>query len=216
MKIFLVIIFVCLLALLAKAQPFINEIKAFKTEDSLHFPPKGAILFVGSSSLRKWTDIQTYFPSHKIINRGFGGSTLSDVIRYAEDIIFPYQPKQIIIYCGDNDFASSDTVTAEVVFSRVKQLFNLIRSKMHNENIAYISIKPSPSRASLMPKMSQANAMIKSFLSTQKNTSFIDVYHLMLAENGKPKPEIFLSDSLHMNEHGYAIWQKAIEPYLVK
>jgi len=198
------------------AQPFHENIQAFKKQDSLSMPPQHAILFVGSSSFTKWTDVQDYFPENKIINRGFGGSSLPDVIRYANDIIFPYNPKQVVIYCGDNDFAASDTITFDMVVSRVKQLFQLIRNKLPGANIAYVSIKPSPSRIKLMPKAEAANTAIKNFLATQKNTAFIDVYHLMLSENGRPTPEIFLSDSLHMNANGYAIWQKAIKPYLVK
>ncbi len=90
---------------------FWEEIQIFKKQDSIHFPTKHAILFVGSSSFTKWTDVQNYFPKYKIINRGFGGSSLSDVIRYADDIIFPYHPKQVVIYCGENDLAASDTLS---------------------------------------------------------------------------------------------------------
>src|SRR3978361_1564766 len=107
--------------------PFYSEIRSFKKKDSTHFPPKHAILFVGSSSFTKWVDVQDYFPGYTIINRGFGGSSLPDVIRYAYDIIFPYQPKQILIYCGENDFASSDTVSVNTVYERFKTLFLLIR-----------------------------------------------------------------------------------------
>jgi lysophospholipase L1-like esterase len=206
----------CCVFIIAKAQPFINEIKAFKTLDSAHFPPKHAILFAGSSSFQHWHDVQNYFPDYPIINRGFGGSTLVDVIRYANDIIFPYEPKQIVIYCGENDLAYSDTVTAQVVFNRFKQLFELIRNKMKDENIVFISIKPCPSRAALMPKIVAANALIQSFLRRQKNTSFVDVYHLMLNADGTPMKDIFVEDNLHMNPKGYAIWQKAIAPYLMK
>lgn len=216
MKIFLFILFTGLISFETKAQPFIDEIKAFKAQDSTHFPPKHEILFIGSSSFHYWTDVQTYFPKYPIINRGFGGSTLVDVIRYTNDIIFPYQPKQIVIYCGENDLAYSDTVTAQIVFDRFKELFQIIRIKMHNENIVFVSIKPSPSRAALFPKMEQANVLIKSFLSTQKNASFVDVYHLMLNADGTPMKEIFKPDNLHMKANGYAIWQKAIEPYLMK
>ncbi|MEO5783678.1 MAG: G-D-S-L family lipolytic protein, partial [Ginsengibacter sp.] len=101
---------------------FWDEIQVFKKQDSLHFSPKHAILFVGSSSFTKWTDVQNYFPGYKIINRGFGGSSLPDVIYYADDIIFRYYPKQIIIYCGENDLAASDTVTAQIVYQRFKKL----------------------------------------------------------------------------------------------
>src|SRR5450432_3914149 len=112
--------------------PFYSDIARFKKQDSMHFPPKHAILFVGSSSFTKWTDVQDYFPGYTIINRGFGGSTLPDVIRYADDVIFPYQPKQIVIYCGENDLASSDTVSAQTVVERVKTLFGVIRKKLGN------------------------------------------------------------------------------------
>jgi lysophospholipase L1-like esterase len=196
--------------------PFFNDIQNFKKQDSINPPPQHAILFVGSSSFTKWKDVQDYFPENKIINRGFGGSSLPDVIRYADDIIFPYNPRQVVIYCGDNDFASSDTVTADMVISRVKKLFQMIRNKLPEANIAYVSIKPSPSRIRFMPKEVIANKAIKEFLAEQKNTAFIDVYHLMLTETGRPMPSIFLSDSLHMNASGYSIWKKAIEPVLIK
>jgi lysophospholipase L1-like esterase len=200
----------------AQAQPFRADVENFTKQDRLNPPPRHAILFVGSSSFTKWTDVQSYFPDFTILNRGFGGSSLPDVIRYADRIIFPYQPKQVVIYCGDNDLASSDAVTAQTVYYRFTRLFQIIRSKMPDVNIVYISIKPSPSRARLMKKAEAANNQIRQFLTNQKNASFVDVYHLMLNKEGKPIDEIFLSDKLHMNAKGYAIWKKAIEPYLKK
>jgi len=194
---------------------FWNDIQNFKKQDSVSFPPRNAILLIGSSSFTKWTDVQDYFPGYTIVNRGFGGSTLLDEIFYVNDIVFPYQPKQIIIYCGENDLASSDTVTAAMVFDRFKQLFQLIRYKTESP-IAYISMKPSPSRRHLFPKMRQGNQLIKDFLATQKNVVFIDVHEKMLNTVGEPFPEIFLSDSLHMNAKGYTIWQKEIQSYLLK
>jgi len=196
-------------------QPFWNDIQNFKKQDSVSFPPKNAILLIGSSSFTKWTDVQDYFPGYTIINRGFGGSTLLDEIRYVNDIVFPYQPKQIIIYCGENDLASSDTVTASMVLDRFKQLFQMMRDKSEAP-IAYISMKPSPSRRHLFPKMREGNQLIKEFLATQKNTAFIDVHQKMLDLTGEPLPEIFLDDSLHMNAKGYAIWKKEMEHYMQK
>src|SRR6188474_2071012 len=186
-------------------QPFWNDIQNFKKQDAVSFPPKNAILLIGSSSFTKWTDVQDYFPGYTIINRGFGGSTLLDEIRYINDIVFPYQPKQIIIYCGENDLASSDTVTAAMVVGRFKQLFQIIRNKTEAP-IAYISMKPSPSRRHLFSKMREGNQLIKDFLATQNNAVFIDVHQKMLDITGEPIPEIFLDDSLHLNAKGYAIW----------
>ena len=212
---------------LVATPPFWKDIQNFKKQDSIHFPPKNAILFIGSSSFTKWTDVQDYFPGYTIINRGFGGSTLLDQIRYANDIIFPYKPKQIVIYCGENDLASSDTVTAEIVVDRFKQLYKMIREKTEAP-IAFVSIKPSPSRRHLLAKMRLANLSIMVFSPKQDSMallrshiapaplSFIDVHWKMLNKAGEPIPEIFLNDSLHMNAKGYAIWQKEIQPYLIK
>jgi len=195
--------------------PFYDEIQNFKKQDSTHFPPKNAILFVGSSSIRKWQDLQSYFPDKTVINRGFGGSELTDAIRYANDIIIPYHPKQIVIYSGENDLAYSDSITPTIVLNRFVKLFSIIRSGLPMVPVVYISIKPSPSRARLMPKMVEANRLIQQFLQSKKKAVFVDVYYKMLDKNGKPMNDIFSPDNLHMNAKGYHIWQKAIEPHLL-
>lgn len=196
-------------------QPFYDEIRVFKTQDSLNQPPVNHVLFVGSSSFRLWSNLQDDFKGYQIINRGFGGSSLPDVIRYADDIIFPYQPKQIVIYAGENDIAS-DTVDSKMVAERFKTLFNLIRQKLPAVPIVFVSMKPSPSREKYLPVIKQANQIIKNFLWQQGNTNYIDVYSRMLDANGKPRPELFKEDMLHMKPEGYKIWQELLQPYLLK
>ena len=200
----------------AQHQPFYSNIQKFKSEDSVHFPPKNAILFIGSSSFTKWTNVQDYFPGFTIINRGFGGSSLPHLILYADDIIFPYKPHQVVIYCGENDFAASDTVSVDLVFNRFKKLFGLIRERLPETAIAYISMKPSPSRKKDRQKIADCNLLIKNKKKKKNNTAYIDVYHKMLNKDKTPIKEIFTKDSLHMNANGYKIWQKIIEPYLIK
>jgi lysophospholipase L1-like esterase len=159
--------------------------------------------------------VQSFFPGYTIINRGFGGSILPDVISYANDIIIPYNPKQVIVYCGDNDLASSDTITPAIVTGRFKQLYSIIRSKLPATTITYVSIKPSPSRFHLLSKMIETNAQIEKFLNGEKNTSYIDVFHPMLS-NGNPIPSIFLNDRLHMNEKGYELWKTVMDSKLIQ
>lgn len=195
---------------------FYQDIIAFKKIDQALPQVLGSILFVGSSSFTNWKDVQEDFPKYKIINRGFGGSSLTDLIRYAPDIIYPYQPKQIVIYCGENDFVSSGNANADTVFTRFSQLFEMIRREVPKAEILFVSIKPSPSRAKYMPEMVRANAMIKTFLKKKSKSDYIDVYNKMLQADGSPMPDIFLNDKLHMNRTGYNIWQKAILPYLNK
>ncbi len=216
-KVFLFLLaFLGYTVLRAQQLPFQDEITAFRKADSTNPPPAHPIVFTGSSSFRKWTGVREAFPGYPIINRGFGGSTFPDVIRYTGDVIFKYKPRQIVIYCGDNDLASSDTVTAQVVFRRFKELFYLIRGKLKHTDILYVSIKPSPSRERLMPRMEEANRLISGFLQGQKHATFVDVYHPMLTPEGKPMGDIFEDDRLHMNARGYAIWQRLILPYLAK
>jgi lysophospholipase L1-like esterase len=214
------LIFFLALVLMCKtmvwAQPFAGEISAFKKMDSIAMPAKGQILLAGSSSFTLWKDVQNYFPAYPILNRGFGGSSLTDLIYYAEDVIFPYEPKQIIIYCGENDFAGNDSLYPSQVAQRFMDLFSLIRARYKKVPIAYVSMKPSPSRQHLMAKFNVANVMIRNFLKKKKRTSFIDVYHKMLNTDGTPLKDIFLADNLHMNAKGYAIWKELIEPVLLK
>jgi lysophospholipase L1-like esterase len=212
---FLMALLISAITLQAQQPPFYEEIQAYKKLDSAQMPPKNAILFIGSSSFNFWKDMQEYFPNHTVINRGFGGSALPDVIRYADQIIYPYQPKQVVIYCGENDIAT-ENATPQVVLERVETLTRMIRSRFKDVPIVYVSIKPSPSRAHLMPVMASANRIIKEYLATLKNTVFVDVYSQMLNGEGKPKSDIFIDDNLHMNAKGYAIWKQAIEPNLIK
>lgn len=190
------------------AQPFVEEIRNFQKQDSVSFPKKNETLFVGSSSFRLWQDIHRSFPKHTIINRGFGGSTLADVIHYADQIIIPYEPKQIVIYAGENDVAAG--TTPERVSERFTNLVTIIRNKLPDAKIIYVAAKPSPSRAKFQAAMISANNRIRDQISRMNRASFVDVYTLMLTADGKMRPELFGPDMLHMNEKGYSIWSKAI------
>ncbi len=199
--------------LYGQQKSFWKEIQAFKKEDSIQAPPKNAIVFVGSSSFRMWKSVHEDFPGHTIINRGFGGSSLPHVIDYADDIIIRYKPKQVFIYCGENDF-TKDTVTSEIVTARFVTLFEYLRKKLPKAEIIFVSMKPSPSRQHLMPRIKKANQAIQGFLETKQRTGYVDIWQAMLDAEGNPRKELFLKDMLHMNASGYAIWKDAIAPRL--
>ncbi len=179
-------------SLYSQQLPFWKEIQNFKQKESVAFPASNAILFIGSSSFTMWKDIPEYFPGYPILNRGFGGSALLDQINYVNDIVYPYHPKQIFIYCGENDLSSSDTVTANDVYQRFLKLFSLIRKRNSRIPVYYVSMKPSPSRVHLLPKMIEGKNIIKKFLSKELNTGYIDVYNHMLEKDGKPMKNIFI------------------------
>jgi lysophospholipase L1-like esterase len=214
--IFLILIPFSLCAQARQDRPYWKEIMAFKKSDSVKFPAPNQILFVGSSSFRLWKDLQKSFPEYPIINRGFGGSTLKDVNAYYDYIIKPYHARQIVVYCGDNDFAYDNTLIVDSVVMRFDNLMSKIRHSDKNVMITFISIKPSPSRRNLEQKIIEANARIKQALTKYNNTFYVDVYSKMIDKKGRPLGRIFLQDSLHMNAQGYAIWQAQIKPCLLK
>jgi lysophospholipase L1-like esterase len=200
----------------AQTKPrFWDDVQTIKKYDGMFKPPVNPVLFVGSSSIRKWDDLTQVFASYNALNRGVGGTIINDITFYLNDIVFPYKPRQIILYVGENDIVDEKT-TADSVLNRTVALYKAIRLKLPTVPIAYISIKPSPSRDQFRDKAVQSNLLIKKFLSGEKNTVFIDIFPQMLNKDGSSRKELFVGDMLHMNPDGYAIWQKAVKPYLIK
>lgn len=184
------------------------EIRKFESADHAEMPPKNAILFVGSSSIRFWTNLAESFPKKKIIRRGFGGSTMADALHFADRIILPYEPKEVLVYEGDNDLAAGKA-PAEVA-AEFRQLARTIQEKLPKTKVWFISVKPSPSRAKLEAKARALNAEIEWWSKAQKRVGYIDVWTPMLGPDGNPRPEIFREDKLHMNADGYEIWKRVI------
>ncbi|MBV6457823.1 MAG: hypothetical protein HONBIEJF_00943 [Fimbriimonadaceae bacterium] len=207
---------VLLLLSLLQELPYAKEIAEFKRLDAQAPPAKGQILFIGSSSFTRWTKVGEAFPGRKILNRAFGGSTLTDVIARLEDVVFPYEPRQVVLYCGENDFAVNEQLEAPAVVDRFKDLFSRVRKRMPHVGFVYVSMKPSPSRWHLAPKFREANAAIQRFLAQQKDAAFVDLWPVMLGSDGKPKPEIFVDDMLHVNDKGYALWVPLLEKVLAE
>lgn len=204
------------IAAFAQNKPaFWDDVQTIKKYDQMYKPPVKPILFVGSSSIRKWDDLTQVFAKYNVLNRGIGGAVTNDITFYLKDVVFPYHPRQIVLYVGENDLPNEKT-TPDSVLNRTITLYKSIRATLPNTPILYISIKPSPSRAAFKEKSIAANALIKAFLSKESNTKFIDVYSLMLTKKGDLRPELFVEDMLHMNAAGYAIWKKAVEPHLLK
>lgn len=189
-----------------------TAISGFEKMDQQNPPPRDAVLFIGSSSIRMWKDLATDFPDTKVINRGFGGSCIADSTRYVDRIVAPYHPRKVILYAGDNDVASGHT--AQQVFEDYKEFVKQVRSKLPGVPIGFISIKPSPSRIARMEVMREANELIRKYVEQNKDLMYIDVFNPMLGQDGKPRPELFLKDNLHMNRQGYDLWKQIVASYL--
>jgi hypothetical protein len=190
-----------------------QAITAFEEQDKKTPPEPGAILFIGSSSIRLWEDLSHRFNEYPIVRRGFGGSGICDIISYADRIIFPYQPSLVFIYSGENDLATGQEPN-DATFKQFVRLYDLISHSIPETKICYISVKPSPARKQLMPAFKYFNQKVENHLVKNRNWTFLDVYHPMLGSGGLPLDSIFTIDNLHMNDRGYDIWEKVIRNYL--
>jgi lysophospholipase L1-like esterase len=201
------------LALQAQAAPvarFEKEVARFEASDQTSTPPRDAVVFAGSSTIERWNNLQQDFPSATVIQRGIGSTRLDDWVRFAPRIVIPYHPKQIVLYAGDNDFA--DGQSADNVYRDYKDFARVVRSTLPDAEIVFVSIKPSPSRWKYRERMRRANALVKAYIRHHRKMRYIDVFNPMLGANGHPRPELFVSDSLHMTPAGYALWASILKP----
>ncbi len=194
---------------------FEEAIRRFEARDAAERPPRGAIVCTGSSSMRKWhTTIQTDLAPLPIIARGFGGSTMNDLLAFADRIIIPYEPRAVVIYEGDNDIAAG--VSPEQVRDTFRALVAKIHRKLPNTRIYCLSIKPSVLRWKLWPQMQQANRLLAQECRRDERLTFVDVAAVMLDANGQVRRDIFERDMLHMNRKGYLLWRNVLRPILLE
>lgn len=187
-------------------------IAAFEAADQAHPPAPRPALFIGSSSIEHWKSLAADFPETSVINRGFGGSRISDSTFFADRIIAPYHPRAIVFYAGDNDLQDGNTPT------RVRDDFAAFVHKARAVDpgvpIAFIAIKPSVARAALLQNIRAANTLIQSYAATQSRVTYLDIYTPMLGVDGQPQAKWFVDDGLHMNRTGYVLWIGIIKPWV--
>jgi len=192
-----------------RAEP---EIRAYEASDRAAAPSPGGIVFVGSSSIRLWRSLASDFPGLPVINRGFGGSTLPEAIHYLPRIVLPYRPRTVVLYEGDNDLTFG--WGPQRVASDYGEFVRVIRNALPGTRIIFISIKPSPSRWHLVDQQREVNRLVREIAARDTLQTFVDVFTPMLGANGRPRPELFLSDSLHMTPEGYVVWRAQLAPHL--
>lgn len=194
---------------------FEKAIKKFEKQDEKNPPPAGAILCIGSSSMRGWhRTIRADLAPLTVIPRGFGGSTMHDVIHFADRVVLPYKPRAIVVYEGDNDAAAG--VSAEGIRDAFAAFVGKVREELPETRFYFLAIKPSISRWKIWPRMKKANALIRRDCEKDKKLTFVDIAAPMLGPDGRPRKDIFKSDNLHMNRKGYEIWRDVLRPILLK
>ncbi|MCU4164636.1 GDSL-type esterase/lipase family protein [Carboxylicivirga caseinilyticus] len=211
----LIFLFSCTTILNAQYDPHVKygkAIDAFEKMDSVNHPNEGGILFIGSSSFTKWQDVNDYFPDKYIINRGFGGSQMSDLLYFKERLILPYKPKQIVVFVGGNDITAGEK--ARSVFKEDKELVKWTLKQFPDVDFLFLSLKPTPKRWALKDEMIRLSKKRERYALKNRQVDYVDVWTPLLNDEGMPKEGIYIADQLHLNAKGYKIWQQVMAPYL--
>ena len=186
---------------------------AFAADDVAHPHPAGGVLFVGSSSIRLWSNLEDQFKDLPVvIKRGFGGSQLSDCVKNLSRLVLRYRPHTVLVYAGDNDLAAG--TAPQEVLHRFTAFVDGVHRELPPTRIVYISIKPSPSRIRLLSKIRETNTLIEDYADDADEVDYIDVFTPMLDASGQPRAELFRDDALHLNAQGYALWKRIIGPHV--
>ncbi len=188
-----------------------EEIAGIEAREEQTPAPEHGILFTGSSSIRLWQTLAEDFPGQPVINRGFGGSQISDLIAYFDRLVRPGQPRQIVVYSGTNDI--HDGESAAQVLADWAMLCGMIERELPGTKIALIAVAPNPARWEQREEQESFNAMAAAFCA-RNGYDFIDVWTPMLGEDGTPSRDIYVDDQLHMNAAGYAMWREIVGAYL--
>lgn len=197
-----------------RASLWTSDMNAFASSDALNGIPQGVVLFAGSSTFRMWSTLATDFPDSPVLNRAFGGSYMTDLIYFFDQVVKPYTPIQVVLYEGDNDLYGTSTTAAEFL-DDVITMTRMINIYYPNAKILLVSIKPSPSRTSAFTVYQEANALMKSYAEGIDYITYVDTWTPMLNNDGTPNSSLFGSDMLHMNSDGYALWTSILKPYLL-
>jgi lysophospholipase L1-like esterase len=198
---------------LLRSERFSKEIETFIQWDKKNSYPENAILFIGSSSISLWNTALS-FPRLRVINRGFGGAHISDVNHYYEKIVRKYKPSKIIFYAGDNDVAAGKS--ADQVLKDYQIFIEKVERDFPETQVFYLPIKPSLRHWQFWSEMSAANSKIREFIETKQNLFYVDTTSAMLNGSLEPNPDLFIHDGLHLNDHGYQLWNEILLPYIEK
>lgn len=190
------------------------RVERYLEKDKANPPPIGGIVFTGSSSIDMWLSLAKDFPDLPVVRRGIGGTRLTDLPHFAAELVYPLNPRIIVVYAGENDLQAGGTVDAVV------SAFEIVRERFHaavpNAPIVYLAIKPSPSRSGLLPAMREANTRIAALCAKDPQCTFVDVFSPMLDAQGEVRPELFSEDRLHINADGYRLWTELVKPVLAR
>ena len=190
-----------------------KEIAAYEAADRKSPPPKGGILFIGSSTVRLWKTLADDFRGFKVINRGFGGSEIVDSTHFADRLIFPHEPRQIFLRAGGNDLHAGRL--PKEVAGDFAEFVRVVRTRLPNAEILFIGLSPAPARWGEADKTRELNRLVRRMALEMSRVGFVDADMISLDPDGRARPELFVKDRLHPSPEGYRLLADRVRPFLV-
>lgn len=189
-------------------EPEVHELERARILSPL---PANPVVFYGSSSIRLWSTLNRDLRSPRLVNLGFGGSTLAACVYFFERLVLPLQPASLLVYAGDNDLG--DGRSPDDVVQSFRQLAGKVQQSCGTIPFGFLSIKPSPARRSILHRITETNQRIRRHILEIPGAFFVDLLPAMMAEDGNPRPDLFEEDGLHLSQAGYEVWTALLEPY---
>jgi lysophospholipase L1-like esterase len=189
-----------------------KEIAAYEALDRAHPPAKGGVLFIGSSTVRLWTTLDKDFPDQRVLNRGFGGSQIVDSTHFAERIIFPYEPRMVVLRAGSNDIHAGKS--PEQVYADYRAFVAKVHARLPKAQIVYISISPAPARWAERDANKALNILVEQYTRGRPYLKYVETYAMVLGHDGQPRRELFVRDRLHFSAEGYRLLAERVRPLL--
>jgi hypothetical protein len=210
----LVLLLYNLLAIAGSINP--NAVSAYIAIDKQHNYPRDSVVFIGSSSIKRWNTLAQDMYPMPIIQRGFNAAKLVDINQFLAQLVIPHNPKQVVIFAGVNDLAIAPVVTANEVFASFLQFVDIIHTQLQDCIIYFIAISPAPARWGIWPDAQEVNQKVKDYATQQQKVVFIETEFAFLNKNNKPRIPLFAKDGIHLNEDGYAIWKQLVSAAIAK
>ena len=156
---------------------FASSFAKFQQEDESIISKRNDLtLFTGSSSIRRWHTLSTDFPNLHLLNRGFGGAHISDVLHFYNHLFLRYKPDRIVfiaekMICGQESQRLRYFVTSKHFATRFLMIFHT--------TFIYLSCKPSPKRFSKWNTYQSLNLKIKNYCLREPNLTFVNLSHTL-------------------------------------
>jgi GDSL-like Lipase/Acylhydrolase family len=179
------------------------------------FGPGQGVVFIGSSSIRLWGTLAQDMAPIGVLQHGFGGAKLNDIVYYAQRLVNAWQPRAVVVFAGTNDIDPQASKTPQALLASYKKFVAAVRADQPDVPIYYIGITPSPLRWTVWPVARSTNALIENLSESDPNLHYIETSAGLMGSNGEPDPDNYRLDGLHLTAQGYGVWREIIRKRLL-